>query len=83
MTVHCYACGQKYSHLRGLAVHCHFYREAENWLARLKHTLKDNELEVSASTKQTRISPPLDTQDIHGSGVGEAALPEDTALEPP
>jgi len=36
--------------------------------------LEDNKLEVSASTKQTRISPPLDTQDIYGSGVAQLVL---------
>ena len=44
---------------------------------------EDKEVEVSASAKRVRISPPLDSQDIHGSSVGGAALPEDTALEQP
>jgi len=80
--MHCHACGQEYSDSRGLAVHCHFYREKDNWLARVKHVLEDKELVVSASAKWMRISPPLDSQDVHGSGVGGTALPEDTAPEP-
>jgi hypothetical protein len=83
MTVHCYACGQEYSDSRGLAVHSRYCREKENWKARLKRVLEDKELVVSASAKRTRISPPLDSQDVHGSGVGGTALPEDTAPEPP
>jgi hypothetical protein len=81
MTVRCYACGKEYPSLRGLANHHRYCTENENWLARLKCVFEDKELEVSASAKRARISPPLDSQDIHGSSVGGAALPEDTAPE--
>jgi hypothetical protein len=82
MTVRCYACGKEYPGLRGLANHRRYCTENENWLARLKRAFEDKELEVSASAKRARISPPLDSQDMHGSSVGRAAPLEDTAPEP-
>ena len=83
MTVDCYACGQQFSGAKALGAHRHYCKEKENWLARLKCTLEDKELEMSASAKRARISLPLHSQDIHGSGVGGAALPEDIVPEPP
>jgi hypothetical protein len=83
MTADCYACGQQFSGTKSLGAHRRYCKEKENWLARLKRTLEDKELEMSASAKRARISLPLHSQDIHGSGVGGAALPEDIVTEPP
>ena len=83
MTADCYACGQQFSGAKALGAHRHYCKEKENWLARLKRMLEDKELEMSASAKQARISLPLHSQDIHRSGVGGAALPEDIVLELP
>ena len=79
----CYACGQQFSGTKALGAHHRYCKEKENWLARLKHALEDKELEMSASAKRTRISPPLHSQDIHGSSVDRATLPKDIVLEPP